>query len=392
MNSSVRHSKEFNAPEIARPLISLVVPAYNEELLLEKHIGIISDYMRALEDRYRWELLLINDGSHDGTAEIVDRVSAAIDNVRGVHHTYNSGVGRALKTGFALSRGDIVITLDSDLTYSVDHIERLVDALKQSRAKIVLASPYMKDGTVTNVPAMRKFLSIWGNRFLSFFAQGDFSTLTSMVRAYEGEFIRSLDLRLDDLSILTEILRKTNLLGEKVHQISAHLDWSTTKTEAGTRTSSLKLIPHILRTFVSGFMFRPFTFFVLPGLLLFVFAVYVNVWMFIHFFEVVQEQLATSGNIDFTQAVALAYERHTHTFVLGLISVVLATQLIATGFVSLQTKRYYDDLFHLGTNINRKLDVQAGHLKSVNGGQPRYEEVAKGNDPLSSNNVSKKAK
>jgi len=365
-----------NTPaEDPRPLVSLVVPAYNEELLLEKHVGIICEYMRGEEHRFRWEFLLINDGSADSTPEIVDRVASLNANVRGIHHTFNSGVGRALKTGFALSRGDIVVTLDSDLTYSVDHIGKLLDAFSESRAKIVLASPYMQQGRVTEVPALRKFLSIWGNRFLSFFAQGDFSTLTSMVRAYEGEFIRTLDLRLDDLSILTEILRKAHLLGEKVHQIPAHLDWSTTQTEAGTRSSSLKLIPHILRTFVSGFMFRPFTFFVLPGLVLLLFAIYVNTWMFIHFFEVLGEQMANGGSIDFTDAVAVAYERHTHTFVLGLISIVLSTQLIATGFVSLQSKRYYDDLFHLGTNINRKLDAQLGQAMTTTGGHPRYEET-----------------
>jgi len=371
MNTLVTQNSSVEADD-ARPLISLVVPAYNEELLLEKHVGIIADYMREQEYRYRWELLLINDGSGDRTPEIVDRVANSSDRIRGVHHTYNSGVGRALKTGFALSRGEIVVTLDSDLTYSVDHIGRLVDALNESRAKIVLASPYMRQGKVTEVPALRKFLSVWGNRFLSFFAQGDFSTLTSMVRAYEGEFIRTLDLRLDDLSILTEIVRKANLLGEGVQQIPAHLDWSTTQTDAGTRTSSLKLLPHILRTFVSGFMFRPFTFFVLPGLVLLLFAIYVNAWMFIHFFEVVGEQMATEEGINLTQAVALAYDRHTHTFVVGLISIVLATQLISTGFVSLQSKRYYDDLFHLGTNVNRKLDAQLGQAKTITGGQPRY--------------------
>ena len=366
------------ADEAPKSYLSLVVPAYNEELLLERNIRSICEYMTQLEHRFCWELLVVNDGSHDQTGDIIERLAAEYPNLRAIHHSYNSGVGRALKSGFALSRGDVVITLDSDLTYSVDHIERLADALVESRAKVVLASPYMKDGQVTDVPALRKFLSIWGNRFLSFFAQGDYSTLTSMVRAYEGDFIRSLDLRLDDLSILTEIVRKVNLLGEKVHQIPAHLDWSNTKTEAGARTSSLKLVPHIFRTFVSGFMFRPFTFFVLPGIVLLIFAVYVNAWMFIHFFDVVLEQQRSPEGVDLTQAVAIAYERHTHTFVLGLISIVLATQLISTGFISLQSKRYYDDLFHLGNTINSKLENQLesspNSVRATSRGVPRFSE------------------
>ena len=186
------------------PLITVVLPAFNEAAILEQNVAVLFAYLESLEHRYRWEVLLVNDGSADETGEIAERLARRYEYLRVIHHGVNFGLGQAFQTAFRISRGDYVISLDIDLSYSPDHIERLLEKVESTPAKIVLASPYMKGGEISNVPALRRILSIYANRFLSFFAQGHLSTLTCMVRAYDGKFIRNLDLRATGMDIMPE--------------------------------------------------------------------------------------------------------------------------------------------------------------------------------------------
>ena len=341
--------------ESLNPLVSIVLPAFNEEALLADHVQEIVSYMTELEDRYRWEILLINDGSTDRTGEIADGLAARVENVKALHHPTNFGLGQVFKFGFANSKGDYIVTLDVDLSYDVRHIGELVDKLRESHAKIVLASPYMQGGSISNVPRLRRTLSILGNKFLGFFVRGNFSTLTCMVRAYDGDFIRSLDLRSMGMDIMPETVYKGMILRARIAEIPGRLDWGPQLKHGQGRTSSMRLLGHVLSTVLSGFVFRPFLFFVLPGLLVGAFAAYVNFWMFVHFFEAVGVLSESGEHFSLSSAFALAYREHPHTFVTALLSLMLAIQLIGLGIISLQNKRYFEDLFHLGSLESRQL-------------------------------------
>ena len=174
-----------------RPLVSVVLPAFNEAAILREHLEILCRYLETEQDAFDWELVIVNDGSADDTGPIAEEFARDRDNVLVVHHQINYGLGQALRYGMSRTRGDYIVTMDIDLSYSPDHIPRLVDALRNSRAKLVLASPYMKGGRISNVPWLRKVLSICANRFLSIVAHGRLSTLTCMVRGYDGKFGQS---------------------------------------------------------------------------------------------------------------------------------------------------------------------------------------------------------
>ena len=334
------------------PLVSLILPAFNEAAVLEQNLAILFEYLDRLKDAYRWELILINDGSADDTGEIADRIARSRDDLRVFHHVTNFGLGQVFQFGFGQCRGDYVITLDIDLSYAPEHIERLLTKIRDTRAKLVLASPYMRGGKMSNVPWLRRFLSVWANRFLSYFARGRLSTLTCMVRAYDGPFVRSLNLRSMGMEVMPETVYKAMILRARIEQIPAHLDWSLQRASGTQRRSSMRFLHHILTTILSGFLFRPFMFFVLPGLLLLSFSVYVNTWMIIHFFEAYFElgDLATDR---ISTAVALAYAEFPHTFIVGLLSLMLAIQLISLGILALQSKQYFEEVFHLGSSVKR---------------------------------------
>lgn len=110
-NSDSRHPK---------PLVSIILPAFNEESIIEKNVGQLYVYLKTLDDLYRWQVMIINDGSSDGTAAIADQLAETYDDLEVHHHIVNRNLGTALRTGFAHSKGDYVVVLDIDLSYSVD--------------------------------------------------------------------------------------------------------------------------------------------------------------------------------------------------------------------------------------------------------------------------------
>src|SRR5690606_9925917 len=121
-------------------LISIVLPCYNEEVILEKNLNIVIEYLHNL--KYRSEIIIINDGSKDDTGKIADEFERKHDSLRVIHHPTNLNLGNALKTGFKNSKGHIIVVLDIDLSYSVDHIGKMVEKLIETNSDIVIASPY----------------------------------------------------------------------------------------------------------------------------------------------------------------------------------------------------------------------------------------------------------
>jgi glycosyltransferase involved in cell wall biosynthesis len=348
--------------QIQRPLISVVVPAYNEASIAEQHLSMLCSYMNTLEDEYRWEMIIVNDGSRDQTGSLADAFAKDKDEVRVVHHVSNLGVGEAFKSAFHLCQGDYIVTLDLDLSYSPDHIRKLLEKIRETQAKVVVASPYMKQGTVSNVPWLRRILSRYANRFLASTAKANLSTLTSMVRAYDGKFLRSLNLRATGMEINPEVIYKARLLHVPVEEIPGHLDWGQQKAEGIKRRSSMKVLRHTLAVLVSGFLFRPVMFFIVPGLVLLLFALYVNTWMLIHFLE--QYQSLSQHTWFFSRAsaaVGAAYLQFPHTFIVGLLSSMLAVQVLSLGILALQSKSYFEEIFHLGVSIYRSVREEAKH-------------------------------
>ncbi|MCP3996647.1 MAG: glycosyltransferase family 2 protein [bacterium] len=331
------------------PSLTVVLPAYNEEALIASTLDRVEEYLRGIEDRYSWEILAINDGSRDRTGEILNEYAAANERIRVLHHHTNFNLGQALRYAFSNARGDYTIVLDSDLSYGPEHIGRLADAITETRAKVAIASPYIKGGKVTAVPWFREKLSRWANKLLSMSAKGSISTLTGMVRAYDTVFLRKLNLKAWDFEINTEIIYKAQVLRALIVEIPAHLDWSD-QLEVPERGSSIRIMRGILGQSFSSFLFRPFFYFIVPGLIVAVAALYSLGWSAYH---TVNELLNVplGAEASFSAAVARAYAFSPHSFLVGGIALLVAIQLVSLGIISAQQKRYFEEIFHLGTSI-----------------------------------------
>jgi glycosyltransferase involved in cell wall biosynthesis len=354
IEGTTERQKEIEeAFEMNKPFVSIIVPAYNEALIIEKNLLKLCEYMKTLDDEYRWEMIIVNDGSADKTGDLAEAFAMTRNNVHVLHHMYNFRLGQALRFAFNNCQGDYVVVMDLDLSYSPDHIGKLLAKIKETRAKIVIASPYMKGGKVSNVPWLRRTLSIWANRFLSFTAKSNLSTLTSMVRAYDGMFLNTLNLKAMDMEINAEIIYKAEVLRARIVEIPGHLDWGFQKTDGIKRRSSMRIFKSIMSYLFFGFIFRPFIFFMLPGLVLILFSTYtlmhVARYIVVHF----QSLPASFGSVDyrFGAAVAAAFNMSPHAFIVGGISLMVAIQLISLGILSTQGKRYFEELFHISTTI-----------------------------------------
>lgn len=104
--------------------ISIVLPAYNEEPNVEGVVRSVVEYMNGLGIDY--EVVVVNDGSHDRTGEILDRLKGEIPRLRPQHHPQNRGYGSALRTGFDASVKRYVFYMDGDGQFDIRELELLL--------------------------------------------------------------------------------------------------------------------------------------------------------------------------------------------------------------------------------------------------------------------------
>src|SRR6266850_8064496 len=112
----------------ASPRLSVVIPAYNEEQRLPRTIEQIERYLDNRQPSY--ELILVDDGSTDGTRQVMDAAAERNPKVRVEALPANRGKGRALATGVAAALGEEVLVTDADLSTPIDQLEKLEAALK----------------------------------------------------------------------------------------------------------------------------------------------------------------------------------------------------------------------------------------------------------------------
>jgi dolichol-phosphate mannosyltransferase len=332
-----------------------VAPCYNEEAILEININTIAAYMQQRQHKYDWEILIINDGSKDKTGAIANQLSQnSHGKIRVIHHPTNLNLGNAMKTGFSNAQGDIIVVMDIDLSYSTDNIEIMVDRLVEKRADIVVASPYMKGGKVTAVPFKRRIMSRWVNRFMQFAAQDKYHTFTGMVRAYRKSFIQTVNLKTKDYEICPEIMYKAMILRARVEEIPSHLDWTEQNKYKGQRTSSLKVLRSFFSGLMSAFIFRPYIFFMGLGAILLLLSLYELVWLLVDTLkDLASGTLAPGAERSFSHSLSLQFEQNPQSFLIGGITFVIAVQFLSLGFLSLQSKRYFEELFHMGTSFKK---------------------------------------
>ena len=142
--------------------LSIVIPVYNEAATLMAILERVED--AALPPEVEKEIVLVDDCSTDDSRSIIQSIDN--DNYKTVFHKRNRGKGAALKTGFSVATGDIVIIQDADLEYNPDEYIKVIQPILDGRADVVYGSRFLSADTHQVVHFWHRF----GNQVLTFFS------------------------------------------------------------------------------------------------------------------------------------------------------------------------------------------------------------------------------
>jgi len=208
------------------PAVALVLPAFNEVENLEAAVT----QARAALDRLDggWELVIVDDGSADGTGPLADRIAAADPYVRAVHHTENRGKGAALRTGVAATRAPVVGWTDADLPFDMEALGRAVACLTETGADVVA-------GVRTNreeYSLRRRVLSGTYNALVRTLLGVPFDDVGFALKLMRREVFERAALRSDGGFVDAELMAWAHRSGRKIERVGV----AFTPRVAGTST------------------------------------------------------------------------------------------------------------------------------------------------------------
>jgi glycosyltransferase involved in cell wall biosynthesis len=185
------------------PLVSVIIPAYDERDTIEELIG------RVTALPLRKETIVVDDGSSDGTAEVLERLAAGgVPDLRVIRHPANRGKGAAVRTGIDASRGDIVVIQDADLEYDPVDVPGLIAPIAEGHADVVYGTR-LRGGQPQRA---HLFWHYAGNRFLSLLTNVLYNTTISDMevgyKAFRGDLIRSIELVSEGFGFEPEVTAK----------------------------------------------------------------------------------------------------------------------------------------------------------------------------------------
>jgi glycosyltransferase involved in cell wall biosynthesis len=201
--------------KLTNPLLSVVMPAYNERDTIESMIARVL----AVPD-LRVELIVVDDGSKDGTSDILRELRKKY--AFKLFHKPNGGKGSALRLGFKEVTGDLVVIQDADTEYSPEEFPELIELICQGRADVVYGSRFLGRHRVF------LFTHYLGNLFLTFLTNVLYNTmLTDMETCYKAmriEVLRSFALESNGFGIEPEMTAKIFKRGYRVYEVPITYD------------------------------------------------------------------------------------------------------------------------------------------------------------------------
>jgi glycosyltransferase involved in cell wall biosynthesis len=200
-----------NKPE-ATACLSVIIPAYNEEATLARVVG------EVLKLDHLLEVIVVDDGSTDGTRQVCEELSR-IPKVRTVIQPRNRGKCEALKAGFAISTGEIVIIQDADLEYDPKEIPDVIQPILDGQADVVYGSRFL----VRKAARVLYFYHFVANKCLTLFSNlltnVNFTDVETGYKAFRGEIIRNMRITSHGFGIEIEITAKIAKLGCAIFEV-----------------------------------------------------------------------------------------------------------------------------------------------------------------------------
>ncbi|MBU0764623.1 MAG: glycosyltransferase family 2 protein [Bacteroidetes bacterium] len=318
--------------------ISIIAPMYNEQDNLLRTLTEIKNEL-SLNGFSDYEIIFVNDGSTDSTWDIAKELEKKEDRLKVLGYPVNQGRGKAMRIGFDAATGDIIVTIDFDLSYDTSHITVMVrELIENDHIDAVLASAYMPGGKTINVPFFRLLASKLGNYVYRSAFSSKVYTSTCIVRAYRKEVIKGLLLESDDKEIHLEILSKVLANGHKIMEIPATLTRrSKGRSKFRFRATSFTHIIYLLHE-------KPFFIFGFFGLIL-MFLGFISTFIILY--------TRFSGDVEFARTFIGRLVSPNFVLILFLGGI----QMLGLGFLGIQNNILKKELFKLQKQIKTRKEI-----------------------------------
>ncbi|MDD4755829.1 MAG: glycosyltransferase family 2 protein [Prolixibacteraceae bacterium] len=294
--------------------ISVVIPVYNEEDSLKELVAWIRKVM--VDNHYSWEIVLIDDGSRDNSWQIIELLQKDNPEIKGIKFRRNYGKSAALHCGFDIVKGDVVITMDSDLQDSPDEIPELYNMITKDGFDLV--SGWKKK---RHDPLFRKNLPSklynWTVRRITGIKLHD---MNCGLKAYRYEVVKSIELY-GEMHRYIPVLAKWagyNKIGEKVVK---HYERKYGTSKFGIERFIRGPLDLMSVMFMSRFVKRPMHFFGVLGVIMVILGIAATIWIAIQ--KIIDLKHGITGNL-ITQSPY---------FYVALTSMIIGAQFFLAGFL-----------------------------------------------------------
>ena len=222
----------------------VVLPTYNERDNVRGLLGAVRDTIPAAD------VLVIDDNSPDGTAELVEATAADLGQIKLVVRPRKRGLGTAYREGFtvALDEGyDVIVSMDVDWSHDPSVLPDLI-GLIEGGADVAIGSRYVPGGATVDWPLHRRVLSRWGNRYTSFVLRLGINDCTSGYRAYRATALRAIEpatTTAEGYAFLTELVRRHERHGHTMAEtpiVFADRRYGTSKMSTRIIVESMLLV------------------------------------------------------------------------------------------------------------------------------------------------------
>lgn len=241
-------------PHSTGKTISLVFPCYNEEEMIRTYPDRLFPVVERIgrECRADFQFVMVDDGSGDATYAELQQLARTRNHVVAISHGINRGMGAAIRTGVAQSRGDLIITMDADLTFRPEDIPELIAAYRRTGADCVSGSPYIRKGLIKDVSRARLVLSVPVNLMYRMLLGRGITAVSPVFRLYRRSVFEDFPIESNNFEINAEILAKLIIAGRKVVEVPVELhrrEFGTSKIRVGREIrNNIRILAKIAKT------------------------------------------------------------------------------------------------------------------------------------------------
>ncbi|TAH23713.1 MAG: glycosyltransferase [Cytophagales bacterium] len=293
--------------------ISVVIPLLNEEESLPELCSWIAKVM--LENKYNYEILLIDDGSKDRSWEVIEKISTENKSIKAIKFNRNYGKSAALNIGFQHTLGDVVITMDADLQDSPDEIPALYEMIVVQKFDLVSGWKAKRYDPISKTIPTKLFNAV--TRWMSGIQLHDFNC---GLKAYHKNVIKNIDVY-GEMHRYIPVIAKWSGFTKITEKVVEHSARKYGVSKFGFERFINGFLDLLSISFVTRFRRKPMHFFGMLGLVSFLLGFFVTVWV------IFEKQYCLYNGLKVREVTEQPL------FFLALVALVIGTQFFLAGYL-----------------------------------------------------------